>query len=203
MFPAYMTHRCGLDKEIIDELMAQGASKTNFAAMHDTLVRMHARHYHEQVVRFLSIIKERGEMGWQDGVPEKFSGPSDPRGFDDFVPSERYLINAFKATHELRRPTMDKYQSSLGASRLSVDHSFKVSKRFVMFMNDVAGRAFRPFAAFFNVMNEWGQLVHQRLCISKSQDEITPMLEEVNSNIHGMGGPPIEVHRSTIVLDLL
>jgi hypothetical protein len=192
MFPAYLTHKSGLDKEIIEELVAQGASKTNFAAMQDTIVRLHAKRYH-QVVRFGSVIKERRGMGISVGTPQKFSDPSDPRGYDDIVPSTRYLIDAFKATHELRRPTMDKYQSSLGASRLSVDHSFKVSKRFSLFINGVVSAACRPFSAFFNVMNEWGQLIHQRLCVSKSQDEITPMLDEVNRNIKDNGGPAVEV----------
>jgi hypothetical protein len=193
LFPAYLTPKCGIDKTIVQELIAQGASKTNFSAMQETIVRMHSTRYHEQAVRFLSVIKERREAGLSFSVPENFSEPSDPTGYDDVVPSTRYLIDAFKAAHELRRPTIDKYQSSLTASRLSVDHSFKVSKRFVMFIKDVAGRSFRPFSAFFNVMNEWKQIVHQRLCVSKSQDEIIPMLEEVNRNIQGNDGPPIEV----------
>jgi hypothetical protein len=152
------------------ELNACITSRANFSAFTARLEEQHTQEHARRRLRFYSRLLRLQDLGSVAGIfgstpaDVKFSSFSDPNGYAGFVPTIQFIIDQYIAFTTKRRPVLDRAMQMILAKHLSIDHSFKVTKRCPV-------RHVKYFLSLWTASNEHNEIMSQRFCIGKSTAE--------------------------------
>lgn len=99
-FPAFLTHRHGVDKRVIDMMRPLFNKGVRPEAFSDLLLELHTKQYtHDYIRREQLLAKQRASivasMNASSSAPQMFSAFSDK--YDGRVPTGKYIMSVYKA----------------------------------------------------------------------------------------------------------
>lgn len=127
-FPAYLTHKSGLDISVINLMRTCFNSGMSPNKFHGLLVEFHTRNYHSRMLNYYSHFlneKLKGSL-FLPSMPEVF--PSFDGIYGGYVPSGKYLQNTYLRWHDRLRKSMDNEVMKIVGKILKSDHTFQVAK---------------------------------------------------------------------------
>lgn len=193
-FPALLTKRSGVSKEIVRLLNSSTDSGMGPKAVKEAILEQHTIRHAELQIRYYSVIESflSFDFGHYREKPKRlvaslkarpdqipcFSEFDDQKGFSGYVPSANYLKHVLNIDIERKRQYMDLEVQRRGGRVISVDHSFKVCFSCYSF-NSSTDRAQvikhickvngQPlFSGLFTAINEYGEVRCQLLVQSTS-----------------------------------
>jgi hypothetical protein len=162
-FPAWLTHRAGIDKDFLNYIYGQAGEGTSITVIRNALKEQlylnydRSRYQYYTYCRdFILGCKQKSSGSLFLNLKEtiyvhKFGSFSSKSGYNEIVPSTKYLISLIKKKHDTLRPWYDNRVSLLSSSHLKIDHSHKVTGR--IRFQDV-----KIFSGLFTAMNENNQI---------------------------------------------
>ena len=188
-FPAFLTHRSGIDKTLMTLVRAGIAHRLSSSAWSKVLRELHIREHDLREIKYLYAIKREQKNHEASGTALKsyqpFSAFNDKVGYNGFSPSKKYINNIYMDYMEHIRPVLDQCMSALSGHIIKWDHSFKLPK-YMMKLNGIV-----TFAALFTVVNEFEQIRWQAFVPTKALSHIKAGLEGMvtSLNEHGLPQP--------------
>ena len=110
LFPAFVTWRGGVDKVIVDMMRPLIDSGTGFDSIHNLMLELHAKRYHETLLRReneWARLTALGAVDYFGNSLSLFSHFSDPRKWVGRVPTAQYLSNVYALYHDSIRHHLD------------------------------------------------------------------------------------------------
>ena len=126
-FPAFLTHRAGVDMDIVDLMRPLYDKGLRPEALSATLLELHAKEYTIQYERREHRLK-RDRRAHPDLNADMFSEFGDPSKYAGLAPSGRYLSAVYKRYEESIADHLNKEVKKRGARRLHWDASYKEAK---------------------------------------------------------------------------
>jgi hypothetical protein len=155
-FPAFLTHRSGIDKTLMT-LIRAGVSKRVSASAWSDILREHSVRKHDLLeLQYLHAIHWQKEQAAALNIAENvyvpFSQFEDKNGYAGFYPSRWYINTVYMDYMEHIRPVLDQCMSALTGHIIKWDHSFKLPKLLTK-LNGVT-----TFGALFTLVNEFEEI---------------------------------------------
>ena len=170
-FPAFLTHRAGVDLSIIDLMRPLFDKGVRPTALSDLLLELHAKKYTKDYIKRERLLERDMLFAGSDAYcPQMFSGFADKSKYDGRVPTGRFLQMVYMKFHSFMRPHFDREVKKRGAKRLHIDASFKAPKHLCQYK----GKAY--FKALITATNECREVRLQCFSVSDSHDQLTPSL---------------------------
>jgi hypothetical protein len=189
-FPAFLTHRSGMDKTLMTLIRAGIAHRMSSSAWSSVLRELHVREHDLQELNYLhalSAAQKKEQALNVEGIRayEPFSDFHDKNGYAGFSPSRWYINTVYMDYMEHIRPFLDQCVSALTGHIIKWDHSFKLPK----FLMKLSGEI--TFVALFTLVNEFEQIRFQAFVPTKSLSHIRGALEEMVKSLdnHGLAQP--------------
>ena len=184
-FPAFLTHRSGIDKTIITLIRAGMAHSLSSNAWSKILRELHLREHDLRELTYLyAIQKEESKHNVPKAYP-LFSKFEDKSGYAGLAPHRSYITTLYIDFIEHVRHVLDQCVAALPAGIIKWDHSFKVPK-FMMKLNGTV-----TFSSLFSLENEFSQLRYQSFVPTKSLSHVRTALEDISKSLkdHGLLQP--------------
>ena len=189
-FPAFLTHRSGIDKTLMTLIRAGIAHRVSSSAWSKILRELHVRRHDLQELHYLHAIhnekKKQHAVGVEDEQAyEPFSEFHNKDGYAGFYPSCWYINTVYMDYMEHICPILDQCVAALTGYVLKWDHSFKIVKLMMKLNGEVT------FAALFTLLNEYSQIRCQAFVPTKSLSHLRAGLEEMVKSLekHGLAQP--------------
>jgi hypothetical protein len=137
-FPAWLTHRSGLDITVVQLMRSCFNSSMGPSSFAELLRENHTRRYHHLCRHYYSILHKRMERQFNMGDIsrhlfnhsfESFSTFSDSKGYNGYLPSANYLSHVYLEYAGNIREFLDRDIMKRDSSILKMDHSFKVRNK--------------------------------------------------------------------------
>ncbi|KAH8109627.1 hypothetical protein DFH11DRAFT_1474484, partial [Phellopilus nigrolimitatus] len=180
-FPALLTARSGIDKELMALLRAGIANRLCANSWTSILRELHVRRRDILELQYLHFIKLSPQLGTKAFTP--FSSFSDKNGYAGFVPSRWYISRVYADYMGCIRDVLDQCMSALPGGILKWDHSFKIVKC----MSKIDGVP--TFAALFTIVNELEQIRYQAFVPTKSLSHVESAFEAIVASLKSHGLP--------------
>lgn len=198
MFPAYLTHRAGIDKTLLNTIYSLISEGTSPSLIRNILKEETYLYYDRLRLQYYSCCRDLlfGNSSRNSGdiqlafsnksqiVINKFGSLSSSSGYNEAFPSEKYIISLFKKKHDSLRQWYDNRVSMIPVKHLKIDHSHKVTSR--IRLNSV-----KIFNGLFTAMNENHQIRLQNFSFSKSLDEVSPSFKMLSDTMRERNYPNI------------
>jgi hypothetical protein len=188
-FPAFLTHRSGVDKTLMTLIRAGMAHRLSSSAWSNILRELHIRRHDLYELDYLqAIYREKKsaqcyQMYQKEKIYKPFSTFHDKDGYAGFYPSRWYINTVYMDYMEHIRPILDQCMASLSGYIIKWDHSFKLPKLLTK-LNGVA-----TFVALFTLVNEFEQIRYQAFVPTKSLSHICAGLEAFSKSLTDHGHP--------------
>ncbi|THU80100.1 hypothetical protein K435DRAFT_874751 [Dendrothele bispora CBS 962.96] len=200
-FPAFLTHRSGIDKGLLALIRAGVAHRVSSNAWEDILRELHLREHDILELRYLHSIQDQQKYNEKWNIAQTkyipFSAFDDRTQYAGHAPSKRYINNVYMDFMESIRSCLDQCMSALTGHILQWDHSFKVPK-YMMKLNGITA-----FVGLFTVLNELGQIRYQAFVPTKSLVHIQSGLMELVKSLKEHGYPqPILGFTDNVAADM-
>jgi len=187
-FPAFLTHRSGIDKTFMTLIRAGMSHRVSASAWSAILRELHVREHDLCELQYLHTIQMHVKQAVNQNEPKAylpFSEFDDKGGYAGFYPSRWYITNVYVDYMEHIRPILDQCMSALTGHVIKWDHSFKLPK-YLMKLDGVMS-----FAALFTVVNEFEQIRYQAFVPTKALSHIRSGLEAMVKSLsdHGLAQP--------------
>ncbi|KAI8147390.1 hypothetical protein BJV82DRAFT_345657 [Fennellomyces sp. T-0311] len=160
-FPAYLTHRSAVSKNLGNLLRAAVQNGLGVHRLQRLLRELHVLRYATRRLQYANTLVHRQEYPTVHDTPtapgkpvkyKRFSKFSDPEGYSGCIPSTGYLRLVYTALMDQLRSLIDKELAILAGVILKGDHSFKVPKH----MAKLGGSS--AFTALYTVCNEYEEI---------------------------------------------
>ena len=186
-FPAFLTHRSGIDKTLVTLIRAGMAHRVSSSAWGDILRELNVRRHDLRELDYLHAIYKEKKQASLLNIPEKkytpFSSFEDKDGYAGFSPSRWYISAVYMDYMEHIRPILDQCMSALTGHIIKWDHSFKLPK----LLTKLDGVA--TFVALFTLLNEFEQIRYQAFVPTKSLSHLCSSLEKLSEALAAHGHP--------------
>ncbi|PPQ83062.1 hypothetical protein CVT25_005220 [Psilocybe cyanescens] len=188
-FPAFLTHRSGIDKTLMTLIRAGIAHQLSSSAWSKVLRELHVREHDLREFKYLQAIKKdikfKTTQGYEVPAYQPFSSFDNSSEYAGFYPSRWYINSVYMDYMELIHPSLDQCLSALTGYVIKWDHSFKLVK-YMMKLNGVVS-----FAALFTLVNEFEQIHYQAFVPTKGLNHLKAGLEEFVASLrdHGLAEP--------------
>ncbi|GBE82644.1 hypothetical protein SCP_0410290 [Sparassis crispa] len=182
-FTFRLTFHSGLTDRLVSLLCDSFRSGMGAETFTKTIQSLHYRRYDQLHLQYLEMIKDRkdGNLGMFFTKCTPFSAFGDRNGYAGFVPKADYFRQFYDTLIEFWAPEMQQCIAMLSARVLSVDHSFKVTKR----MARINGTS--VFSALHSTVNEYGEIRAMTLTPTKAHDQIMPILATIPKSLVQFG----------------
>ena len=187
-FPAFLTHRSGIDKTLMTLIRAGMANRVSSNAWSQILRELHVREHDLRELQYLDTIqKHRKQPGNMSNAYLPFSEFEDQQGYAGFYPSCWYITNIYMDYMQHIHPILDQCMSALTGYVIKWDHSFKLPK-YLMKLDGIA-----TFTALFTLVNEIEAICAQAFVPTKSLSHIQAILEAMVKSLreHGLAEPAL------------
>ncbi|KAJ7452542.1 hypothetical protein FB451DRAFT_1374025 [Mycena latifolia] len=162
-FPAFLTHRSGIDKSVMTLIRAGMANSMNSNSWAKVLRELHIREKDLRELQYLyAIMRERAGIKHPDKAYEPFSDFEDQSEYAGFSPHRNYITAVYVDYMNHIRAALDQCLSALKCTKAKWDHSHKLTK-FLMKLGGVT-----IFAGLFTLINEAEQIRYQAFVPTKS-----------------------------------
>lgn len=188
-FPAFLTHKSGIDKTLMALIRAGVAHRLSSSAWSKVLREMHVREHDLREIKYLRAIQKNIKFKNNHGYPvssyQPFSNFDNHSEYAGFSPSRWYINRTYMDYMEHIRPALDQCLSALTGYIIKWDHSFKLVK-YMTKLNGVT-----TFAALFTLVNEFEQIRYQAFVPTKGLNHLKAGLEEFIAGLraHGLAEP--------------
>lgn len=185
-FPAFLTHRSGIDKTVLTLVRAGVAHRMSSSAWSKVLRELHVREHDLQELNYLHAVllatkRERSLNHEGEKTYSRFSTFDDKDGYGGFSPSRWYINTVYQDYMEHIRPYLDQCVATLPGHVIKWDHSFKLPK----FLMKLEGET--TFASLFTLVNEFEQIRFQAFVPTKSLVHVEGALEEMVKSLDKYG----------------
>jgi hypothetical protein len=181
---AFLTHRSGIDKNLVNLLCCGIAQGLTSHAWSRILRELHVRNRDLAKLSYLHALKTYS----YDELPEPlpiFSSFSDKNGFAGFSPSRWYLNQTYVDYMGYVKPHQDQAMAALPATLIRWDQSYKAIK-YIARVDSV-----RTFGGLWTMTNEKEQ-IRQMLCtLTDHMHHIERPLHDTVRSLHEHGHDPI------------
>ena len=131
-FPALLTKKSAIDRSVASQLVALVENGVSYSAFAEMLLELHHLRFHRMMVSYLRIVFDSKMEKRNMGVTEPNVVPFDSSfrradGYNGFTPTAKYLNMCVLRYVQSNADMWNAYTQRLGGTRLSMDHSFKVS----------------------------------------------------------------------------
>ena len=183
-FPAFLTHRGGVDMSVLDlmrPLFATGVRPDQIAQL---LLELATKKYHrEYLQREHKIARERRGLNQTYKLGVLFSEFSDKTKYCGLCPSAKFVSHVYKLFSESIRPHLDREVKKRGADYLRWDVSFKEAKKLCRY------RGKPIFKGLVTATNEIGEIRIQFHIVTDGHDQMLNALREFRNTISQHGQP--------------
>jgi ribonuclease D len=181
IFPAWLTHRGGFDKNLLTEIYNLTGDGTCISSIRNSLKELFYVNYdkcrfqyytYSRDLVFGSRMRRSRHIllsPSQGIVVFKFGTFSSKSGYNERIPSTNYIISLIKKKHDSLKQWYDNRVSMLSVEHLKIDHSHKVTGR-------IRFNSVKIFSGLFTAVNEFNQIRLQNFVFSKSLEEVSPSL---------------------------
>ncbi|GAQ89859.1 hypothetical protein KFL_005690120, partial [Klebsormidium nitens] len=108
-------------------------------------------------------------------------------GYRSYVPSTGYLTSVYLAEFESRKQWIHQQLVHVDGRYVKLDHTFKVCKM----IRTADGK--KAFLGVMTVMNEYGQIVFQKMTQTTSLDEVSGDFQKIRARYAAHGFQPMEI----------
>lgn len=187
-FPAFLTHRSGLDRDLLHLIRAGMVRRVCARQFQTILQELHIRRHDLLELSYCHAIDEfKSRHGLSDLAPKvpPFSSFEDKTGFGGFIPSAAYINHAYQAYMRVIRPFLDQCMSALSGLLLRWDHTFKITKHLARIDGTPV------FMALFTILNENEQIRWQGFVHTKAFSHLRHAFEGIvrSLKLHGLPQP--------------
>jgi len=194
-FPAYLTHRSGVDKSLLSLLRAlipRGIRpETTFS---DILTEMHSKRYTLDMVEreYLLASLSRSQEGTRGALRQGclLSSFADRKRYNGAIPTGQYFQTVFLDHHETTRTFLDNEQKKLPVDQLKIDTSYHVTKLVARYHGE------KLFDGLLSVGSTLGHIRCQNFTHGEGHDQCVPMLRDFLKTQQAYGHP-LPTHVST------
>ena len=186
-FPAFLTHRAGLDSDIIDMLRPMMNKSYRSEGISDLLLELHAKTHHRWAVKYnYDLIRAKNnpisklETRVSD---EMFSSFEDPEKYNDVVPTGRYIAEARQLHHETIRDHLDREVKKVPADTLAWDVSYKEEKNLFRYCGQSV------FKGLVSGLDQVGRVRVSFHVVTDSQDQFDAAIEAFLKTLDEYGQP--------------
>jgi hypothetical protein len=185
-FPAILTWRAGIDKELLDLMRPLFDKGVRPEAFSDTILELHAKEHTRAWLRYereFMLEKRKNALDKDWAAWPEFSSMYDPDLWNDHTPTGTYLAKAYKRSNQEMRLHLDKEVKKRGAKSLHPDTSYKEGKNLCQW------RGKSIFNGLETVLTEVGEVRIQHHVVSDSHDQKTTPLEAFKKTTQEYGLP--------------
>ena len=189
-FPAFLTHRSGIDKTLMTLIRAGIAHRVSSSAWSKIMRELHVHEHDLRELKYLHAVTanvgDQSRLNSAVKTYTPFSGFDDQSGYGGFSPS-KYIKNIYMDYMDHIRPILDQCMSALSGHIIKWDHSFKLPK-YMMRLDGI-----QMFTALFTIVNEWEQIRYQAFVPTKSLAHLHAGLEAIIASLkqHGLPEPAL------------
>jgi hypothetical protein len=183
-FPAFLTHKAGLDKKVIDLMRPLIDKGVRPEEISDLLLEMHSKEHSRCNIRYEedSSYKNDFRFGYKE-----YSEFDDVLAYRGMVPSGRYLKSAYVKFHSTIRRHLANEVKKRGAERLSIDVSYKSAKHMCQYKGEPI------FKGLLTATNEYGEIRIQFHVISDSHEQMNAAFESFLKTTNEYGYPDLKL----------
>ena len=171
-FPAFFTHRCAVDKTVIDLMRPLFVRGIRPSQMRDLLLELATKQHTQDAIKREFEIKRRRQFDPNHKKGVLFSQFADPQKYAGKVPSSNYLSHVYKKFSKTLKTHFDREVKKRGARRLSWDASYKEAKHLCRFHGK------QVFRALITATNEIGEVCIQFHVVTDGHDQMVNALRE-------------------------
>ena len=180
-FPAILTKKLGVDKDLVNLMRPLFAHGLRPAAFADLILELQSKEHLRLHLMHENEIA-RGRLTFRE-MFEDFSSPT----YGGRVPSGQYFCNVYNIVHRRLREYFDKEMKKRQGRILALDHSFKTAKR----IKNVNGD--NVFKAVITAVNEYGEIRLQCNTVTDGRDQVQVALAAMQNTIAMYGQQEISV----------
>eukprot|EP00158_Paraphelidium_tribonemae_P005263 Partr_v1_DN27252_c1_g3_i5_m38927 putative NA len=178
LFPAYLTHRSGLDKKLVRLMMSAFDEGFGPGPLAEYIRECHYEEYDFRRVRYYDFLVEMPSFREH---AERFTEFDNQRGYCGHVPCSSYLSQAYQTIVAEMEDIMDEEMVKRDGRILSGDHSHKIP-RLLMKANGV-----KLYDGLYSVTNEHGEVMVSDFTMTKSFDSLRPAMKALNERYERYG----------------
>ena len=184
-FPAFLTHRSGIDKTLMSLIRAGIAHRVSSSAWSKILCELHVREHDIRELKYLHYVQKDQKFQKENNSDVKayssFSDFDDKLGYGGFYALRWYINSVYIDYMFYIRPSLDQCLSALTGYIIKWDHSFKLVK-YMMKLDGVV-----TFTALFTLVNEYEQIRYQAFVPTKALSHLKAGLEGFIDALHEHG----------------
>ena len=187
-FPAFFTHRSGVDKKIIDLMRPLFNAGVRPEQLSNILLELHSKEYTRQWKHREHQIEK--DLLLNNSSPLKgtmFSAFADKSKYNGAVPTGKYLGNTYKLFHESIRSHLDKEVKKRGATRLHWDVSYKEAKHLCQYKGK------QVYKGLVTATNEYGEIRVQFHIVTDSHEQMSAAIAAFRQTTEAYGQPPVKL----------
>lgn len=191
-FPAFLTHKGGIDKAILDLMRPLCDKGLRLNSFQNTLLELHSKKFTKDHIKYNYYVKKilTSAQRKKDPRPEiqMFNNDfNDRKGYDGFVPSRKLLKDVYIKFHQSIKDHLDIEVKKRGAIKLFIDFSFKVGKHLWQYQGE------RLFQGLCTALNEIGECRIQFNTVTEDHEQMIPALEAFKETTNLYGQPHVEL----------
>lgn len=181
-FPAVLSHRGALDKELASLLRPLFVNGFGGSLFKELIEELHAIHYDNlDVMRLSTYLIKRAAGSLNNTIENHFKPRKHPMGYRDFVPSGGYFAAMQQEATEKLRMISDAQQALIPICIGKADLSFKLAEHFQK-SNGVP-----PFCGLLTILNEHEEIAGMVYVPTKSNKHWQPLLQTIFNNHKACG----------------
>jgi hypothetical protein len=181
-FPAFLTHRGGIDLGAIDlmrSLFDKGVRPESFSK---TILELHAKKYTKDYIeREYDYVRRRSQVFFDGGDPGLYSTFSDKRLYGGLVPTGKWLATVYKLFQATLEEHFNREVKKRGCERLHWDASYKEPKHLCQHHGEGI------FSALITGTNDRGEIRMQFHVVTDGHDQFIGPLEELKDTLRSYG----------------
>ncbi|KAJ7829618.1 hypothetical protein B0H13DRAFT_2679789 [Mycena leptocephala] len=185
-FPAFLTHRSGIDKRLmtlIRSTIAQGLTPNTWERV---LRELHIRNHDLSHRDYLNALKAHAPQTLPSQLTP-FSSFSDKEGYAGFSPSRWYISKVYVEYMSYIKPHHDQAMSAVPLTIGKMDQSYKVIK----YLARMEGN--RVFGSLWTITNEFEQIRQMILTPTRHLTHVERPLRDIMKSLHKHGHQPISL----------
>ncbi|CAJ1958310.1 unnamed protein product [Cylindrotheca closterium] len=182
-FPAFLTHRSGVDRLLLDMMRPLFDKGLRPGAFADTILELHAKRYHQECLKHeLELAKTANRYH-----RPMLSAFGDTSKYNGLVPTGSYLMYVYKLFHSTIKDFLDTEVKKRGAKMICVDASYKEPKHLCQYHGQ------NLFKGLITVTNEIGEIRLQFHVVTDDHEQFRPSLIAFLETVKAYGQNPLEL----------